>query len=393
MIPNGRLSNRMLQRNRRVTTSFEPGAWIAGTPYRVVRPLGVGGMGEVYEVDHTRTGTRRAIKVVRDSLDTELGLAQRLVREGRTLRSIEHPNVVRVFEVGTLADGRPYFAMQLIDGVSLRRVLHRQAPLAWPRAVALMIQALDGLSAIHARGMVHRDVKPSNLLLAHDGQVKVLDLGIAKSTDPFASGPRTKEGIVVGTTRYMAPEQLMVRPVDARTDVYSAGLVLFELLTGCHPTDAVTGGDADPLARIDQPPPVVSLWVPIGLPTGFDVVMQRALAVNPDERFESAKAFATALRRFVPLVECEPCRSPAPLARVQYDRQLPCAQSRDATTVAIASYGQRSAATPWAFVHAASVALSMLAVVMAIVAMGVTWLAAQDLRWSQERCAGVISRP
>lgn len=394
MIRNGR-PTRVPRRDRRAATCFAPGDWIAGTPYRVVRTLGVGGMGEVYEVDHTRTGTRRAVKVVRASLDTQAAVAQRLLREGRALLDIEHPNVVRVFEVGSLADGRPYFAMELIEGVSLRRVLAERAPLPWPRAVALVIQALDGLAAIHARGMIHRDVKPANLLLAGHGQVKVLDLGIAKPTDPHASGPRTRQGIVVGTTRYMAPEQLTARPVDARTDVYAAALVLFELLTGCHPADAVTGGELDPMARVDREPPAISLWVPEPLPGGFDAVMQRALAVNPDERFESAEAFARSLRVFVSMPERAPARAGVPVARVQYESRPPCAETTDATTVPMASRrpGGRTEAARWALVHTASVALSVFALAVAFVAIGVTWMAVRDLRWSRERCAGEVVRP
>lgn len=342
-------------------------------------------MGEVYEVDHTRTGTRRAIKVIRASLGSDDVLAQRLVREGRILRSIEHPNVVRVFEAGTLPDARPYFAMELLEGTSLRRLASKEAPLPWTRAIALIVQVLDGLEAVHRRGMIHRDVKPSNLLLDAAGTIKVLDLGIAKSTDPHATGPRTREGMLIGTTRYMAPEQLLGRPADARTDVYASALVLFELLAGCHPSDAMTNGEDGLLDRMGKPPPRVTPWVRTSLPSGLDEVLQRALALDPDERFESAAALAAALRVFVSLpVEAPVPRARGPVARLQYDPGPPCAETGDSTTL---PWRPRVSTPWWAFAHAAGVLLSLAALATAA---GVTWMAARDLRWAHDRCTGAL---
>jgi len=367
----------------RQQASFQSGDWIGGTPYRVVRPLGVGGMGEVYEVDHTRTGTRRAIKVIRASLGADDVLAHRLVREGRILRSIEHPNVVRVFEAGTLPDRRPYFAMELLEGTSLRRLASKQAPLSWPRAIAMIVQALDGLEAIHRRGMVHRDVKPSNLFLDTSGTVRVLDLGIAKSIDPLATGPRTREGMLIGTTRYMAPEQLLGRPVDARADVYASALVLFELIAGCHPSDAMMNGEDGLLARAERPPPRLTPWVRTPLPPGFDEVLQRALAINPDDRFESAAALATTLRSFASLpTASRPPRARGPVARLQYDGGPPCTETSDSTTQ-VRAWPVRW----WAFAHAAGVLFTLAALATAA---GVSWLAARDLRWAHDRCSGAL---
>ncbi|PIE06199.1 MAG: serine/threonine protein kinase, partial [Sorangium cellulosum] len=162
--------------------SFQPGAVIKGTPYRIIRPIGVGGMGEVYEVVHARTSRRLAIKVARTHLRDDVASLYRLVREGRALSSIQHPNVVKVFEAGELPNGRPYFAMELLEGTSMKNVIKR-APLSFARSVDLACQALDGLSAIHRHGLIHRDVKPSNLFLDLDGVLKVLDLGVVKSTN------------------------------------------------------------------------------------------------------------------------------------------------------------------------------------------------------------------
>lgn len=283
--------------SKQLLSSFRPGEWISGTPYRVVRRLGVGGMGEVYEVDHTRTGTRRAIKVVRMGLGADAGAERRLVREARELRAIEHPNVVRVFEAGALTDGRPYFAMELLEGMSVKR-LSKQGPLSVARSAGLVVQVLEGLAAIHARKIVHRDVKPSNLFVDLDGVVKVLDLGILKLIDANASAPQTRVGTVVGTTRYMSPEQVWGHALDARSDLYAAGLVLFELVAGRHPFDELSACDV--FERFERPMPRLGDVVNVAMPSGFDAVVQRALSVDRGDRFDSAVAFADALRPFAP---------------------------------------------------------------------------------------------
>ncbi|MCL2822465.1 MAG: serine/threonine protein kinase [Polyangiaceae bacterium] len=285
--------------------SFKEGDWLDGTPYRVVRLIGSGGMGEVYEVDHTRTGTRRAVKVTRRT-DEQSIMPRRLLREARALQTIDHPNVVRVYEVGALNDGRPYFAMELLDGICLRSIIAEQAPVSFERAIRLILQVLDGLAAVQTRGFVHRDIKPSNVFVDKRGVAKVIDLGIAKPMSPFASGPRTKEGMVVGTTRYMAPEQLMGAPVDSRADVYSAGLVLLELIVGKQQIDTAWREGKQ-----------VSL--PKDLPPKFKDVVRRALARDPSRRFGSAQEMADAVREWFDL----PSTSKAPDKLVVPARSVP----------------------------------------------------------------------
>ena len=267
--------------------SFRAGNWMDGTPYRVVKPIGAGGMGEVYEVDHTRAGTRRAVKVTRHFEPNSIE-PRRLLREARTLQTIDHPNVVRVFEVGALSDGRPYFSMELLQGMSLRSIIADQAPMDFDRATTLILQVLDGLAAIHARGFVHRDVKPSNVFVSERGVAKVIDLGIVKPMSPFASGPRTREGMVVGTTRYMAPEQLVGGRVDSRTDVYSVGLVLLELLVGKKVADTAWRDGTQVALPRDLPPRLKS-------------AVRSALARDPNQRFRNAEDMAAALRSWFPL--------------------------------------------------------------------------------------------
>ena len=277
--------------------SFEEGAWIDGTPYRVVRPLGLGGMGEVYEVDHTRTGTRRAIKVLRARADPLGVLAGRLRVEGVAMRAIDHPNVVRVYEVAKLPDDRPYFAMQKLEGRNLRELIRRSAPLAVARAVALVLQALDGLAAAHAQGIIHRDVKPSNLFLTSEGTLKVLDFGIALRLTRARGELLTEPGMVMGTLRYMAPEQLRAGEADARTDVYAAALVLWELIAGQHPFDAMVDASSSVMTRLHRPAPLLGPWAAKPLPCRLEQTLARALAIEPRHRFESAQSFAKALRR------------------------------------------------------------------------------------------------
>lgn len=284
------------------TFSIGDGYWIEGTPYRVVRGLGVGGMGEVYEADQTRTGTRRALKVLREACDPRGQSARRMRIEGIALLQLDHPNVVRVFELGCLRDGRPFFTMELLEGMNLRQVM-RGAQLPVPRAVWLIVQALDGLQAVHDRGIVHRDIKPSNLFWCRNGTVKLLDFGVAKWLDGSELCPltqvRTEAGMALGTARYMAPEQLRGRGADSRSDLYAMALVLFELLAGRHPFDDGESPEATVLARLHHPAPSLSQVASRPMDAGLEAVLARALAQEPKERFRTAKAFAAALRQAV----------------------------------------------------------------------------------------------
>lgn len=276
--------------------SLTEGAWVGGTPYRVVRPLGMGGMGEVYEVDHTRTGTRRAIKVLREASDASGTAGRRLMREGRALAAIDHPNVVRVFEMGTIADGRPYFAMQLLEGTTFRALLSRDQPVGTVRAIRLVLQALSGLQAVHDSGVVHRDLKPTNLFLCRDECVKVLDFGVAKLLDGSTMSPSTAEGMVLGTMRYMAPEQLSGGQVTPATDVYAMGLVLFEMVARRHAFQSSKGGEAMALARLKRAAPRLSSVTRGPLPRGLEQVVECALQRDASKRYTDAGEFAHALR-------------------------------------------------------------------------------------------------
>lgn len=276
--------------------SLPEGEPLLGTPYVVVRAIGQGGMGEVYEVEHALLGRRCVLKVLHRDHRGRDDLAARMRREARVLAQLEHPSLVDVFDLGVTDDGRPFFAMELLRGRDLREELRQRGPLPVPVALDVIAQALDGLAAAHAAGVVHRDVKLANLFLCDDGAVKLLDFGVAKvpHSDP---GPRSHRGVSVGTPRTMAPEQCSFLEVDARTDIYAAGLALYELVAGRGPFDDLLGNaHALRFAHCGRTPPPPSTFAPSPLPPAVEAAILRAIAKAPADRFPSASAMAKELR-------------------------------------------------------------------------------------------------
>jgi serine/threonine protein kinase len=282
---------------------------LLGTRWLVLRMLGHGGMGEVYEVEHRDLGRRAAVKVLHRRHAGRADLAARLRAEARLAASFEHPNLVEAFDLGTTTDGRPWFAMPLLRGRDLRDELTRRGPAPASVAASIAVGALRGLGAAHEAGFVHRDVKLENLLLETSGNVRVLDFGVAKplhridvAATPTAPSP--------GTPRSMAPEQSGSGVVDARCDVYAMGLALYELLTGRGPFDDVRGNDhALRYAHTARQPAAPSTCAPSPVPPGLDAIVLRALAKEPSQRFASARAMAAALQ---PFARPAPHRSAAP---------------------------------------------------------------------------------
>jgi len=283
------------------STTWAPGTVVPGTVYRVIRPLGQGGMGEVYEVEHDLLGTRRALKVLARQYADREDLAERLRVEARGLARLKHPNLVEVYDLGTAADGRIFFAMELLKGATLRELLRSQGKLSPAAAVRVIAQVLDGLDAAHAAGMLHRDVKPENVFVCRDGIAKLLDFGVAKAID--ASTPVqaiTGVGMTVGTPRYMSPEQAEGRVVDARTDIYSVGLVLWEVLLG-RPAFEDTSPIAIATSKLTDGVPLLETQAGAeGIPRALCEVVNRACMTEPSRRFSTAEAFASALRQAVP---------------------------------------------------------------------------------------------
>lgn len=218
---------------------LRPGDVVDGR-WRVEALLGVGGMGSVYRAEHVHVGRAAALKVLHADLSRSASERDRFRREARVATRLRSPHVVEVLDFGEDAAGRPYLAMELLEGEPLRAVLDREGRLAPERAVRLLRQLLEGLSAAHAAGIVHRDLKPENLWVSGvgaDERLKVLDFGIAKWSETRGDATRTQAGLVVGTPEYLAPEQAVGGEVDARADLYAAGVLAFVMLAGRHPFD------------------------------------------------------------------------------------------------------------------------------------------------------------
>jgi eukaryotic-like serine/threonine-protein kinase len=270
---------------------------LPGTGYCAVRRLGGGATSEVYEA-FGLDGKRCAVKVLRSLFADTPEAVFRLEQEGLALAALDHPSLVPVLDVGTTATDRPYFAMPLLEGETVKARLARRGPFAPAEACAIVAEALEGLDAAHRAGVVHRDVKPGNLFLParRTGlparRCVVLDFGVAKLVDR-PDGPTTDSG-VMGTPRYLAPEQLLGGRVDARTDVYATGLTLFEMIAGRGPFDGT-----DPIeemrARLESTARRLRGLAPVS--GELEHAVARAVEVSPARRWPSARAFAAVLER------------------------------------------------------------------------------------------------
>jgi serine/threonine-protein kinase len=285
----------------RGSVEIRPGAVFEGR-YRVEGILGEGGMGRVYLARHLELGGRVALKVLHpERLPGDSTAArERLRREARAASRIRGENVARVMDAGVSAEHGPYLVMEHVEGRSLQAVLAEEGPIDEKRAVGWVLQAAIALAEAHALGIVHRDVKPSNLFLGTrpDGSdvVKVLDFGIAKA-DALAKGTLTDTESLLGSPKYMSPEQIReARTVDARTDVWSLGVVLYELCTGRLPFEAYTATGV--LSRIvtDEPTPMAEVFA--GVTPGLEAVVLRMLQKQPEARFASVALAAKALVPF-----------------------------------------------------------------------------------------------
>ncbi len=273
---------------------FSDGELIPGTRYRVVALIGAGGMGSVYEVEHVELGKRFVLKALLRSLTNRDDLVHRLRNEWRALGKLEHRNIVGVTDAGITTTGMPYFVMERLQGETLAGRLRRDRRIPVRQAIAIAADVLEGLSAAHRIGIVHRDVKPPNVFLVTNKPAKLLDFGIAKVLDPKAS-QITGRGIAIGTPRYMAPEQATGEAVDARTDLYAVGLILFEMIAGAGPFDAMRDPNEVFLAHIAKAAPPLSSIAPFA-PLALDPWLARLLAKKPAHRPDDAEAVAVALR-------------------------------------------------------------------------------------------------
>jgi len=268
--------------------------------YEIIGLLGTGGMGQVYRARDHRLGREVAVKVIADGLATDENEHARFLQEARLLASLSHPNVLSIYDYGE-QEGMRYAVMELLAGVNLRQRM-AGARLPWRTATAIAVAVAKGLAAAHARGIVHRDLKPENIFLLTDGGVKILDFGLARRDQrlPRRDGapssdeqPTIEEGALVGTTLYMAPEQIMGQPADARTDIFALGCVLYEMLTGDRPFSRLGVGATLSAILHDEPAPLPHRAR--GVPTGLQRVVRLCLEKEPGARFQAAYDLAFAL--------------------------------------------------------------------------------------------------
>lgn len=256
--------------------------------YQVLRRLGRGGMADVYVALHETLDRQVALKVLRRQLAADNEYVERFRREARAAAKLSHPNIVQVYEVGRAA-GHHYIAQELIDGPNLKQQVDGQGPLAVEEAAAVMRAVTSALAAAHQAGITHRDIKPENILRSQAGEIKVADFGLARVG---TSADLTQAGLTMGTPRYMSPEQVQGKGVDARSDLYSFGCTLYFLLCGRPPFEA-----EDPLAVAvqhmhDTPPPLERLRTASDLPDWMLAAIKRMMNKNPADRFASASELA-----------------------------------------------------------------------------------------------------
>ena len=271
---------------------------VIGDTYQVVRVVGEGGMGKVYEAKHLRLRERRfALKVLHPELASKPEIVQRFQREAETASGLDHPNVVSVFDVHRMPDGTPYLVGEFLDGEELGARLKRLGKLEVTQAVVIARQVCRALSAAHARGIVHRDMKPENVFLTErDGLpvAKILDFGISKAGHRDTHLTRT--GVIMGTPSYMAPEQARGEKVDLRADVYAVGALLYHLLTGRPPFESDDPGAV--LTRVLTEEPARPRSLEPSIPEAVELVIQRAMAKHAADRYQSMAELDSALTPF-----------------------------------------------------------------------------------------------
>jgi serine/threonine protein kinase len=266
---------------------------LSGTPYKMLRKIGEGASGEVFEAEHVELGRRYAVKVLTSAHAAAHDAVDRFRKEARAVAKLSHPNLVQLHDFGKSIDGRVFLVMELLEGKTLD--VHAEKGLSWRESIRLGIQATRALEAAHQAGVVHRDLKPQNLFLTTEGDLKLLDFGVAMALADTGDGERKQKGFAVfGTPEYMAPEQVAGETVDARCDIYALGCVMYELVTGTRPFEGspvvVMGKQLreEPERPRTRAPHAV-------IPGELEAVILKALAKSKDDRFASALAFREAL--------------------------------------------------------------------------------------------------
>ncbi len=295
--------------------------------YRIRQLIGQGGMAYVYLADDIRLNRPVALKIIRKGAFPPQDF-QRLYKrfriEARTLARLDHPNIVRIFDFGEY-EGSPYLVMEYIGGGTLKQLMEQPVP--YNEAAALLAPIADGLDSAHQQGILHRDVKPANILLREDGEPVLTDFGIAKMLEGNGEeGTLTEANMGVGTPEYMAPEQCIGRDIDGRADLYSLGIIFFEMCSGVKPYSG-TSATAVMLKQVNDPVPQLSDYI-ADVPEHLSAVIGKVLAKNPADRYQSAAEFAGALRR---LSRDKQVPQPVPLQEAVSRKPDPADRDRDDT--------------------------------------------------------------
>ena len=273
--------------------------------YTIVERIGAGGMGEVWKAQDTRLDRFAALKLLPRDLTTDEERVRRFVREAKSASALTHPNIVTIYEAARDGDTW-YIAMELVDGETLR-ARTRRGELDLACAASIVAQAADALEKAHSHGIIHRDLKPENIMVTADGFAKVLDFGLAKLVqhDEPSDANLTADGVIVGTISYMSPEQIRGRTLDARSDIFALGCVLYEIVSQRRPYAATTARESLHRTMYDEP-------ARIDVPPELQRILDRCLRKRPEERYASAKDLASDLRRFLRRLERE--SDPPPLS-------------------------------------------------------------------------------
>ncbi|HEY6246254.1 MAG TPA: protein kinase [Pyrinomonadaceae bacterium] len=258
--------------------------------YRIISKLGAGGMGEVYLAQDTKLDRKVAIKFLNEEFSRDPDKLKRFIQEAKAASALNHPNILTVYEIGEVED-KNYIATELIEGHTLREHLSQKDPLPLNKILKIAVQVAEALSAAHAAGIIHRDIKPENIMIRRDGYAKVLDFGLAKLAEAQATDPdaatrfrvNTNPGVVMGTVFYMSPEQARGNPTDARTDIWSLGSVLYEMIAGRVPFSGETVNHTMVAILEKEPPPLDDV------PAELQRIVRKALTKDVDMRYQSAR--------------------------------------------------------------------------------------------------------
>jgi eukaryotic-like serine/threonine-protein kinase len=338
--------------------------------YEIEEKLGAGGMCDVYRARHVRIGKAVAIKILRPEFAADPKVAERFEREARAASLVRHPNAINIMDYGVAAGDTPFLVMELVEGVTVRELVKRHGALPVERVAGIVSQACGALEAAHAVGVIHRDIKPENIIITeYDGRdwVEVVDFGIAKIQEDVRSrAALTGANLIIGTPRYMSPEQAEEQPVDARSDIYSLGVVVYEMLAGTPP---FSGSSATRLliAHAVEPPPPLADHRP-GIAPAVAAVVMRALEKDPARRQQSAAEFGREFQSAAALASAtvshvtqSPAAPPAfaPLAEagIVAEAAVPVEDEDEETIVRRASRNNRRAAATGDTPQAASLPL------------------------------------